>query len=108
MGTLRDLATAGLVLREGLRLTIYDWSDETEQMEADAIVYYEPERQRWMAEFDEADFRYIPACERFATRPLVCLRCRALLEEVIAQRGLHWGDRCPSCGEAIHRPIAPP
>ena len=106
-GSLTGLANAGIVLREGLRLTIWSDSDESEELEADTEVYWDVEQKCWMAEIDERGHRYVPA-RRQAPVPLVCVSCRAPLEEVITRRGLRWGDPCPSCGEAIHRPVLPP
>lgn len=108
MGSLRDLANAGVVLREGMRLTIYADSDEDEDLEADTVACYEPSERRWIAELDEKGYRYVPAQGRGETPPFLCVRCRTPLDDVLARRGLRRGDRCPSCGELIHRPIAPP
>lgn len=108
MGTLRDLAHAGVILTEGLRFTIFDESDEVEDLEADVVAYYDDVHRRWIAEFDEHGLRYVTATHRCATPSLVCVTCRAPLTSHVASQGLHLGDRCPGCGEPIHRPILPP
>jgi hypothetical protein len=108
MGSLRDLANAGVVLYDGMPLTIYADSDEDEDLEADTVAYYESAQKRWIAELDERGYRYVPAQDRGETPPFLCVRCRTPLDAVLARRGLRIGDRCPSCGEPIHRPIAPP
>src|SRR5690349_13690356 len=63
-GSRDALARAGLELRDGLRLTIWDGSDEAEELEADVVVYYDAERQVWFAEMGEQGYRYVPAVGR--------------------------------------------
>src|SRR3954464_2422500 len=50
LGTLRDLTNAGLRLAEGLQLTVYDWSDQEEDLEAEATARYDPDGGLWWAE----------------------------------------------------------
>jgi hypothetical protein len=52
LGTLRDLTNARLRLTEGLRLTVYDWSDDEEHLEAEATARYDPDDGLWWAELD--------------------------------------------------------
>jgi len=63
-GSLEALARAGLELCDGLRLTIWDGSDEAEDLEADVTVYYDAERQVWLGEMGEKGYRYVPAVDR--------------------------------------------
>jgi hypothetical protein len=63
-GSLDALARAGLELHDGLRLTIWDASDEEEDLEADITVYYDAARRVWLAEMDEEGYRYVPAIGR--------------------------------------------
>ena len=60
-GTFAALARAGISLREGLELTIWDASDEAEDLEADTVVYREPTSGMWLAECDAQGYRYVPA-----------------------------------------------
>jgi hypothetical protein len=58
--TLRDLAAEGIELRDGFALTIYDRSDEEEDLEADAVSRYDAASRRWLAVLDEG-YQYVPA-----------------------------------------------
>lgn len=63
-GSLEALERAGIELRDGLRLTIWDGSDEAEDLEADTTVYYDADSRVWYAEMDEQGYRYVPAVGR--------------------------------------------
>ena len=62
-GSLRDLSNAGIKLREGTELVIHDASDDEEDLEAEAVAYYDPERKWWYAELVTSWIR------RFKTHP---------------------------------------
>ena len=59
-GSRRDLDAAGVELRDGTRLTVFDWSDETEDLEAAATLYRDPTSEIWVAELDAEGYRYVP------------------------------------------------
>jgi hypothetical protein len=109
-GSLRDLTNAGLRLRDGLRLTIFDWSDEEEDLEATATVRYDPARSVWLAEFTAESYGHIPKRDRSPDDRFLCLQCRADL----ATWSDAWRARmplvesCPHCGAATASAIAPP
>lgn len=115
-GSLSDLASAGVILREGLRLTLYSDSSETEDLEADAVVFWDAEREFWVAECAYDEIRDVPTRNHSLTS-LVCVRCRtpwngalapAAATGGLAFRPVHRGDVCATCGERMHRPIDPP
>ena len=107
-GSLRDLANAGVVLREGLPLVAFDESDESEDLEGRGTAEYDQANDWWVVEFDEEGVRYIPASDRKIVTEFKCVRCRTPLQDLIKSKGLRLGDICPSCGTAIHSPIASP
>ncbi len=105
-GTLCGLADAGIVLEEGLRLTIWSDSDENEDLEADVVVYYHDKKNSWVGEVID-DFRHVPALNE-KSLPLVCVACRFNFEELIVRHGLNGSTDCPECGVPAWRPILPP
>jgi len=107
-GSLRDLANAGIVLREGLPLVAVDASDEAEDLEGHGTAEYDRQNDWWVVEFDEKGVRYVPAGERTPVREFKCVSCKAPLHDLINAKGLKLGDTCPSCGISIHAPIASP
>ncbi len=110
LGTLRELTNAGVRLVEGLRLTVYDWSDEEEDLEADATVLYDQDGGLWWAELDQSGYRYVPKRDRTSSTRFLCLGCRYDLASNPVARG-EWAPKvnaCPSCGTAVAAAIAPP
>lgn len=108
-GTVRDLANAGVVLREGLELIVYDESDEDEELEGHGTAHYDPVQRWWVAELDEQGVRYVPTQARAATRAFRCVGCRRDLSAWLrARAGRSADDRCPSCFTRIFASIAPP
>src|SRR5690348_10716005 len=75
-GSLRDLSSAGIMLRDGLVLVICDWSDEVEDLEADAIAHFDRDHGWWYAEL-VGEYRYVPARDRSAVTTFLCVGCRA-------------------------------
>ena len=59
IGSLRALSNAGVVLREGLQLTVYE-SDDTEDVETTGPVFYDYRIPAWVVETTHENFRYIP------------------------------------------------
>ncbi len=107
-GTLRDLANAKIRLRDNLALTIYSDSDETDDLEGQATVYWSQANTVWIAELDEDGVLSVPKCGWPSTDVFLCLTCRTPLQKFLHQHGRRKDTRCPACGESIIAPIAPP
>jgi hypothetical protein len=107
-GSLRDLANAGIILREGLPLIAVDASDEFEDLEGHGTAEYDRVNGWWAVEFDEAGVRYVTAGDRTPVTEFRCVSCREPLQDMIKAKGLKLGDVCPACGTAIHAPISRP
>jgi DNA-directed RNA polymerase subunit RPC12/RpoP len=107
-GSLRDLANAGVVLREGLPLVAVDASDESEDLEGHGTAEYDPLNDWWVVEFDEEGVRYVLAADRTIVTEFKCVSCKTPLQDLIKSKGLRLGDTCPSCRTAIHAPMARP
>ena len=105
--TLRSLANAQLRLREGVRLIIFDWSDDQDDLEADAHARFDTELGMWWADLGAEGYRYVPAAERTNDAVFLCVMCRCPLDEHIRKNGLEVGDECPACKTPIHAPIIP-
>jgi hypothetical protein len=106
-GSLCDLANAGIVLTEGLRLTIHDKSDESEDLEADATAHFDDYGKYWVAEIDTRGYRYVPT-QNAKRPPLVCVGCRTSLEDFVHKHGLNNETKCPECGVFVWSPVLPP
>lgn len=107
-GSLRDLANAGLVLREGLPLIAVDRSDDEEDLEGHGTAEYDPVRKWWVVEFDEQGVRYVPAGIRDPVVEFRCVSCRQPLAEMNAHTAFSTAATCPICGTSILAPYAPP
>jgi hypothetical protein len=107
-GSLRDLANAGIILREGLPLIAVDASDESEDLEGHGTAQYDLDNDWWVVEFDEKGVRYVPAGDRTPVTEFKCVSCGHFLHDLINAKGLRIGDVCPTCGILIHAPIARP
>lgn len=106
-GTLCDLTVAGIILTEGMRLTIYSDSSEEEDLEADTVARYSRELNCWVAEIDSSGIR--EALTRgHEVKQLVCVACKKALDGFVREQGLNDKTRCPSCGTIVHLPILPP
>lgn len=110
MGSVQDLSNAGLRLTEGLRLTIWDASDEAEDLEADATARYDAAADIWWADLGDGGYRYVPAKNRDADPRFLCLVCRADIASQGTARGavVTAGKVCPHCGTPMSAAIAPP
>jgi len=109
VGSLQDLSNAGVRLREGDVLTIYDASDENEDLEASAIARYDRPRRIWIAELGPAGYSYVSRTVQKAST-FLCVGCRYDLGAAPSQGGaLPWPPRvCPSCGLETNAALAPP
>lgn len=108
MGSLLALARLGIILTNGMKLTIYMDSDENEDIEADAEVYFDPTTEHWMAEYSHSAIRDVPRAPEWAGSKFPCVSCRTDLTEHTEMHGLKQGDTCPKCFNPIHRSILPP
>ena len=100
-GSLRGLSAAGTKLREGLKLVIHMDSDESLDIEADAVAYFDHERNYWYAEL-ESEVRDVPKHDDSGLK-FLCLGCRKELCQPRAR-----DEVCPACGEPVESAIAPP
>jgi hypothetical protein len=107
-GSLRDLANLQIRLSPELPLTVYDESDEEEDLEGYATAYWDPVSQTWIAELDARGVEYVPKRSRNQNQSFLCINCRTPLHEIIRQQGMNAASTCPQCGTRIHTPIAPP
>lgn len=107
-GSVRDLANAGIVLREGLALIAFDASDDDEDLEGHGTAQYDSSRGWWVVEFDEAGVRYVPAGDRRTTNEFLCVRCRVAIPELSTYVGFRADAACPHCGTSALAPVAPP
>jgi hypothetical protein len=108
LGSVRDLANAGIRLHEGFHLTVFDASDDEEDLEGDATVFYDVKSRVWIAELDEKGYRYIPKEDRSLVMEFLCIGCRAAFP-VNTQHGARpTVQECPQCGERMDAAIAPP
>jgi len=117
-GSLRDLSNAGVRLRDGLPLLVVDWSDEEEDLEAEATAQYDPGNSAWLAVLAPGGYRYVPKGDRAPDHRFLCLGCRRDLGRdpvtgehpqagVVFIESPH-GQLCPACGTPISAALAPP
>ena len=109
-GTARDLANAGLRLAEGLRLSIYDRSDEEEDLEAEATARYDAAGGPWWAELGPGGHAYVPKRDRTPDPRFLCLGCRYDLASDPEAGGprVPRVTACPRCGMATGAALAAP
>lgn len=105
-GSIRDLANAGLMLREGMPLVAFDESDEDEDLEGHGTAEFDHVHGRWIVEFDEFGVRYVPAGVRGHVSTFRCVKCGFGFPHDLAQFRID--AVCPSCGADMALPIAPP
>lgn len=82
-GSLRDLANAGVVLKEGLKLIAVDWSDETDDLEGHGTAEFDRERGWWVVEFDVQGVRDVPAGDRTPVTEFRCVSCQTAIQDFI-------------------------
>jgi len=109
VGTVRDLSNAGLRLVEGLTFTVWDASDEFEDLEGDAVARFDQRTGTWWADLGPAGYRYVPAKDRRTDYRYLCVNCRRDLGA--AQRSAAARAEpvpvCPHCGTSRSAAIAP-
>ncbi len=106
-GSLCDLSQLGIVLAEGMGLTLYDRYDATRDVEAESTAFYDAAQRAWFAELDGGGPHYVPA-SRARRSPLFCLDCRLELEAMVVTQGLATDTTCPMCGASALKPLQPP
>lgn len=110
-GSLRDLANAGVILREGMPLIAVDASDDEEDLEGHGAARYDHERRRWVLEFDQLGVRYVRAGDRAVATEFSCVLCRRPFQAPSpADMAIVSGPprSCEACGTAMLAPLAPP
>jgi hypothetical protein len=107
-GSLRDLSTAGIVLRPGLPLVAFDESDEHQDLEGHGTAQYDYKRAWWVVEFDEQGVRYVPASPRDVPAEFRCVKCHSLLEGAAYNTVWRTDFVCSGCGTSAVAAIAPP
>lgn len=108
-GSLRDLANAGIVLREGLPLVVFDESDDEEDLEGHGTAQYDLARGWWVVEFDELGVRYVPAGDRHQVDHFMCVVCREDLPQWNSALAVFTKDAaCSRCGAKVALSVAPP
>jgi hypothetical protein len=107
-GSLRDLSNAGLMLREGLPVIAFDWSDDEEDLEGHGTAEYDPARKWWVVEFDEQGVRYVPAGNRDPVIEFRCVSCGRPLAGMNPREAFSPEATCPACGMSVLAPYAPP
>ena len=107
-GTLYHLAALQIVLSQGVELTIFDESDEHQDLEADAAAVYDSESKCWMAEIDRKGYRYVPTQRMPIPTALRCVNCGASLDEAVKVAGRLEHASCPKCGTQANAPVLPP
>lgn len=105
-GSVRDLANAGVILREGLPLIAFDASDDHEDLEGHGTAQYDSEHGWWVVEFDELGVRYVPTGDRTNSSTFLCVHCRHAIPEL--PMGFCKEATCSNCGTSVLAPIAPP
>lgn len=104
-GSVADLNRAGIRLRNGTALRIFDRSDEHEDLEADTEALWVPEHGVWMAVLSER-WRDVPRVDAPERPEVPCLRCRAILSTFWS--GDFPDQACPACGTWVMACMAPP
>lgn len=108
-GTVRDLSNAGIRLTEGLELLVWDESDESEDLEGEAIARFDSMSGVWWADFKPEGYRHVRKCDRPESCRFLCFACR---QEVFVGTGaggwISKTQRCHHCGTPVTAAIAPP
>lgn len=107
-GSVRDLANAGIILKQGLRLIAFDASDDEEDLEGHGTAQYDPKRGWWVLEFDDFGVRHVPASNRTVSDEFLCVRCKKAIPELSSYLGFTREAKCSGCGASALAPISPP
>lgn len=108
-GSLKDLSNQGVRLVEEMPIVIYMDSAEGEDLEADAMTYFDPTYKCWMAEIDQNKIRYVPSHnELWEQTVFLCLKCRQDLASFFVEHQRNFESCCPNCGLPIIAATLPP
>lgn len=107
-GSLRDLSNKHMRLRENMPLVIYMDSDAQEDLQAEAIAYYDPVRAQWMAEIDYDKIGYAARHAEWIDKSFLCFGCRRDLAPYFEAHGRDPEMHCPDCGTSILAVVAAP
>lgn len=107
-GSLKELSNAGIHLQNEMKLVIYDYSDEVEDLESNVVIYWDTRRKVWLAEIIDEEIIYISKRDRQVVTEFLCLKCRSQIQDYIAKHGMNNSTVCPYCGEKIISAIEPP
>lgn len=107
-GSLKELSNAGIRLQNEMKLVIYDYSDEVEDLESNVVIYWDTRRKVWLAEIIDEEIIYISKRDRQVVTEFLCLKCRSQIQDYIAKHGMNNSTVCPYCGEKIISAIEPP
>lgn len=109
LGTLRDLSNAGIRLREGLALLVWDESDDDEDLEGDAVARFDLASGVWWADLTPDGYRYVPKHKEPEATTFLCFACRRALASGSGVSGAApTAQVCPHCGTDIRAALAPP
>jgi hypothetical protein len=105
-GSIRDLSNAAIRLHDGVRLTIYSDSDESEDLNADVFVYFDRASGIWHAELEQDAVSHVPRHEDDYAGRFLCVACRSAFP--IGAHGYPSAETCPSCDTPWVAAIAAP
>jgi hypothetical protein len=110
LGSLQALSNAGIRLEEGARISIYDWSDEEEDLLAAAVAYFDAVHKVWVAELGPEGYSYVPKGARDLDNRFLCLGCRHDLGAAPSPAAAIASPQptCPTCGVPRDAAVAPP
>ena len=107
-GSLKDLSRKKLTLQESMKIRVYSDSDESSDLEATGVVYFDRKCKKWFAEFSEEEIIEVPTVQEDSSMNFPCWNCEIELSNHFKQNGLQLGDECPACNVKIHKPLNPP
>ncbi len=114
LGSLRDLCMYKLRLAPGMPLTVFSDSDETHDLQVEAVAQWYEEQEsadggQWVAEFEPGALLEVPGATRLPLAVLFpCSGCASNLALQIRTHGLQLGDVCETCEEPIQAPLQAP
>lgn len=108
VGSIRDLANAGIILKEGMPLIAYDESDDEEDLEGHGLAQFDRRMGWWVVEFDELGVRYVPAADRTPDVRFRCVSCRVDVSDRMASLTDCLEKLCPLCHAPLNTPLRSP
>lgn len=107
-GSMADISRARLRLYEGLELDVYSDSDETEDLEATGVVYFNRVARQWFAEFEGHAIRYVARSPEPGGPQFPCWNCGTDIYRWLTEGGVKLKANCPHCGRGIDELLRPP